>query len=169
MKKEPKYRQPNREDLYTEDQIQFVRENYGKLKPDDISNIIQRTRNGVHNIARRYFIKAHKPMYGQIKVTYQGRIHEVMGRRYQVIKTEDGLIKIDHLKGTKINRKSRKKLYVVEDKETYKKRMMAAHRRKPENREKKADLSRQVALVQEFEAPQGKKLVQIDKKTWVYR
>jgi len=46
---------------------------------------------------------------------------------------------------------------------------MSAHRRKPDLKPKRMNPKVQEKELQEFEIPQGKKLVQIDKKTWVYR
>lgn len=162
MKRTPKYTQPNREDLYTPEQIQFVKEFYGKLKPLDIAQIIGRTRNGVYNIARRYFFKAHASLYGMVKVSYQGKEYEVMTKRYKTIKTATGYEKIDMLKGTKIIRKSRAIPKPIE------KKPMAAHRRKPSEAQKKPNNKEQEAHVKTFN-PENKVLVQIDKKTWVYR
>jgi post-segregation antitoxin (ccd killing protein) len=46
---------------------------------------------------------------------------------------------------------------------------MSAHRRKPELKAKKANNKEQESEVKGFIAPEGKKLVKIDKNTYVYR
>jgi hypothetical protein len=150
---------------WSAEDIQFLRDWYGKIKPHDLAKILNRTHGAIINQTRVHSIKAHLSLYGIITVMYHGQNYELEGRRFVCIRTETGYTNIDTQKSKRRTGRPRKeRSFMAKPTEP-----MAANRRKPEMKEKKSDNKHQTAQVKTFEPPKGKQLVQLDKKTWVYR
>ena len=142
------------------EEIQFIRSYYGRCKTDSIAMALNRSAIAVWQQCKIQGFKLGERIYSAepMKVHFQGNTHHLHCFRYT--RKENGATVDKTIIRKKIGRPR---------KHTPKPEPMSAHRRKPEMKEKKRSLKEQIENVQEFKAPTDKKLVQIDKKTWVYR
>ena len=150
---------------WNEEEILFVKQWYGKVKTDSIALALNRSAIAVWQQCKIQGFKLGERIYlaEPMQVQFQGKTHLLHCFRYT--RKENGATVDKTIIRKKIGRPRKYKLNL----ETKTAEPMSAHRRKPEMKEKKRSLKEQIENVQEFKAPTDKKLVQIDKKTWVYR
>jgi len=146
---------------WTAEEINFIKSYYGKVKTDAISEVLGRSNSAIFNKCKELEIRIQPHLYQKepLTVTFQGIEYKLTCFRYKKMKSGST---VDQTR--RLGVKGRPRLHPIKIKEP-----MSAHRRKPELKPKKANNKEQEKELQEFEAPQGKKLVQINKKTWVYR
>lgn len=146
---------------WSEEEIRFIEVWYGAVKTDSIAAALDRTNIAIWQQCKIQGFKLNSRIYAQhqIETIFNGKVYQMQAFRYT--RKENGAT-VDKTIIRKPLGRPRKKTNLEE------KEPMAAHRRKPEFKAKKANNKEQEARIQEFK-PEGKTLVQIDKKTWVYR
>jgi hypothetical protein len=150
---------------WTHEEIEFIRQYYGRVKTDSIALALNRSAIAVWQQCKIQGFKLGERIYQteQLIVTFNGQQHKL--QCFQYSRNEKGNVVDKTVVRKKIGRPRKYKLNL----ETKTSEAMSAHRRKPDLKPKRMNPKVQEKELQEFEIPQGKKLVQIDKKTWVYR
>lgn len=158
----PEYRLKSNKRWHPEE-IEFVKTWYGKVKTDSIADVLNRSAIAVWQQCKTNGFKLHERIYSTtpIEAVFQGKVYHLQAFRYT--RKENGATVDKTLVRKKIGRPRKHTPKTEKQSEP-----MAAHRRKPSEVQKKPNNKEQEANVKTFN-PENKVLVQIDKKTWVYR
>lgn len=130
--------------LWTEEEKELIRSFYGVIKTTELIRILGRgTINSVNQVFHYNEWEPNQHRYGKVKVEYKGTTHEAQA-------------------------------YVwFKEKNSVKKKMVISVKPKPIKeaiKKPKAEGNpfKQTAKIQPFKVPEGKTLIQIDRKTWKY-
>lgn len=151
---------------WTPEELKFLQSWYGKVKTDSLCEVFQKSAIALWQQCKKHGFKLNENIYSKepVKVTFQGKVFEL--KAFQYARNENGSVKDMTIVRKKIGRPRKVIKHLNTEKQTVS--FMAAHRRLPENKEKKPNLKSQTIELKEFVVPEGKKLTKVSPGLYKY-
>jgi len=141
------------------DEINLIRKYYGSVITEELTKIIGKPRKNINKRAFYYEIPPNERMYGTVEIVFRGKKYKAKGFTYK--KVGNSVIN-----ATETRVKRAYKTRVVKVTPSPKEIRITVN---PQKAEKPNNARQQLKEIPKFTPPEGKVLVQLDNKTWVYR